>query len=69
MNSVIKIITDYESLKDITIQIDPYQIREVLMNILNNAFQAFSDNKGNIKIKGFKKAGYIHVDIQDNGNG
>lgn len=69
MNTEIEIRMEYESLKDIKIQIDPFQIREVFMNILNNAFQSFPDNKGSIKIRGYIDSGYININIKDNGEG
>ncbi|MBN2533423.1 MAG: PAS domain-containing protein [Spirochaetales bacterium] len=69
MNSEIEVNRNYASLKNTSIEIDPFQLREVFLNILNNAFQAFPANKGNIDIKGNIKSASLLIDIRDNGQG
>ena len=55
------------------IKMDPEQMRQVFLNVLNNARKAIqhSKNKDNglIKIKAYRLENNIHVTIQDNGTG
>ena len=48
----------------------PTEISQVLMNLLNNSFDAIStlENKW-IEINGFKKDGAIHLEVSDSGTG
>ncbi|MBN1696108.1 MAG: PAS domain-containing protein [Spirochaetales bacterium] len=69
MNPDIKVNRDFDTFKDITVEIDPFQMREVFLNILNNAFQAFPDNSGIIDIKGYTEKSILYIDIRDNGQG
>ncbi|MBN1696433.1 MAG: PAS domain-containing protein [Spirochaetales bacterium] len=60
----------YESLKDTIIHIDPVQIREVLNNIVNNAYQAIPQVNGRIEIQGnLSGNNRLNLYITDNGNG
>ena len=61
--------SDYFSLKNIKIKIDPLQIREVLLNILNNAYQALPDKYGNVKLSASIKDKLLLITIKDNGQG
>jgi PAS domain S-box-containing protein len=68
LNIVLK--KDLKLFKDLIIYIDPFQIREVLANILNNAFQALQDKSGWIEIKGsLTPAREILIEVNDNGEG
>ena len=66
----IQIIKKIDDIKELTITADPLQLKEVFNNILNNAYQAFPENKGKIEITSEvienKK---ITIKIKDNGTG
>ncbi|MBN1647939.1 MAG: PAS domain-containing protein [Spirochaetales bacterium] len=64
------IVRDYEELKELMIFIDPFQIREVLSNLLNNAFQASAENAVRvIRISGRLEKESVKINIADNGTG
>src|SRR3989339_9539 len=59
-------------MKDISIEIDPYQIRGILNNILNNAFQAIpqdTDKIGEIKLDAQIDGDKLLISVKDNGCG
>jgi PAS domain S-box-containing protein len=61
---------DYNPFKGMSITIDPFQIREVLANIINNAYQALPHKKGMITVKGETSDDEeITIRIADNGKG
>ena len=62
-------IKNLDSIKGITIEADPLQIREVFGNILNNAFDAIPAEKGQIKIMAENEDEFIKVTIEDSGVG
>lgn len=60
----------YDVLKDTIICIDPIQIREVLNNIVNNAYQSLPLTDGRIEILGsLSNNGQLQLNIKDNGDG
>lgn len=60
----------FEVLKDTIISIDPFQIREVLNNIVNNAYQSLPLTNGCIEILGsLSNNNQLHLLITDNGEG
>lgn len=66
----ISLTTKIDPLKDVFIKADPLQIREMVVNILNNAFDAVADEKGAIEIRGnIKNKDNIEFHIKDNGSG
>ena len=67
----ISIVKNFKNLKNVIIQADPYQIKQVLINILNNAAQALSEKGVAIQIKGEldKNKESIKISIKDNGVG
>ncbi|MFH0925654.1 MAG: ATP-binding protein [bacterium] len=67
----ISIKKDVNSLKDTQIEVDPFQIREVINNILDNAYQAFLDFnvEGKIEIKGRLDVKTVTISFIDNGCG
>ncbi|MBN1411879.1 MAG: PAS domain-containing protein [Spirochaetales bacterium] len=69
LNSKVKINKNYSVFKNTTLKIDPFQMREVITNILNNAYQAFTDDTGTVNINGSKETSLINLEIQDNGLG
>ena len=52
-NSGVSVRIKIARLKNFIIEADAYQIHEVLINIITNAFQATQDNKGTITVKGY----------------
>ncbi len=60
---------DMDSLKDIMIEADPTQLKEVFNNLLNNAFDALPAKNGLIKIIGENENEFVKVSIEDNGSG
>jgi signal transduction histidine kinase len=62
---------NFRALKNILIEGDPAQLYELFSNILNNAYEAFSGNKGMIEIKGVFDGGngVAKVSFKDNGCG
>lgn len=69
----VKIVGDYSGLKNKIIEADPYQLRQVLNNILINSIEAVPERDGKIEI-GVKsdkigKKDAISITIGDNGSG
>ncbi len=65
----IKIIIKVENIRNLIIQADPLQLKEVFYNILNNSFQAFIDKKGNIDISAKHINNDLLINFKDNGTG
>lgn len=65
----IKIIKSIEPLREIYINADPVQLREVFVNIFNNAIDAFTQEPGTIEIEVQVGAQRITVKIKDSGCG
>lgn len=63
------VIKELGSIKDIMIEADPLQMREVVTNILNNANDAVLPRKGRIGIAAESDDGFVRVLIEDNGMG
>lgn len=59
----------YDSVQGINIFIDPFQIREVINNILNNAYQAFPEKEGGIDVSGHIHDNLLILIIKDTGKG
>jgi signal transduction histidine kinase len=55
--------------KDLKIEGDQIQLKEVFNNLLNNAYEAFDDKGGRIEIKAQASKVYLTVRIKDNGPG
>ena len=56
--------------RDVIVDADPFQVGEVLNNILNNAFQALPERKGRIDVAaGTDSAGTLSISITDDGSG
>ena len=71
----ISIIKNLDSLKNISIEADPVQIKEILNNILNNACDAAPSKKGKgkdkakVKVAAENEDEFIKVAIEDSGTG
>lgn len=64
----IKIIQDYESLKDVTLNVDKTKILQALGNFVANALK-FTPKGGEIRIKGQLKGDKVEIRIEDTGIG
>lgn len=60
---------DYEALSRIPCRADPLQMKELFMNVLNNAADAVSVETGTIEIEGTVDGKNIDIWINDNGSG
>ena len=65
----IAITHELDSVRGILIDVDPIQIREVLNNILNNAYDAVLPGQGAIKVTAVEGDGFIKIVVGDNGSG
>jgi PAS domain S-box-containing protein len=65
----VKIEKKTSGIKKRLIEADQLQIREVICNILNNAFQAVNGKDGKITVAAAEKNGFFEIDITDNGVG
>ncbi len=60
---------DYLIEKDFVVEIDSNQIREVLINVLSNAYQAMQTKDGRLKLTVQKQGEDFKIIIKDNGAG
>ena len=67
----VKVSHDYKKLKKILFVADPVQVKELFVNILNNAFESLPEKKGIIKVEGSysKEKNNMTISILDNGIG
>jgi PAS domain S-box-containing protein len=66
----VEVVADIVSLKEDTVDIDVVQIKEVIDNLLNNAYQAVTDVEGRIEIRGaIESDRTVAISIKDNGMG
>lgn len=64
------IIRNFASVNELVIDADPLQMRELLNNIFNNAFDAVSGKEGKIEIRAEQAdASHVAIYIKDNGVG
>jgi PAS domain S-box-containing protein len=64
------VVTDTEPIREQAVEVDVVQIKEVLDNILNNAYQAISDSGGRIEVAGRIEPGQaVLLSVKDNGAG
>jgi len=63
------IITDIAKIKNLLVEADALQMKEIFLNILNNAFDALPEHKGRIDIEAHADDSCVHIRIKDNGSG
>jgi len=69
-DSHVNITKDFRFSGETTLLIDPLQIKQVIINILNNSYQSFSGKKGDISIIAEKETPLnFTIRITDNGEG
>lgn len=61
--------TDFDALRNVALEADPVQLREVVNNVLNNARDAAPPVGGMVRVEGLRCGGYVVVTIRDNGAG
>jgi len=65
----ITLFKDLDAIKDIVIEADQTQIKEVFNNLMNNAYDAVSLESGKIDVTAENKDKFIKMVIEDNGHG
>ena len=65
----VSVVRNFDVLKNLSIDADPVQIKEVFHNILNNAQDAVPDDGGRIRVTAENGGEFIRVAIEDNGPG
>lgn len=55
--------------EDIKIYVDPQLMKQVFLNLINNALDAMKEGKGKISIKASKETDWIKIEISDTGKG
>ena len=62
-----------KSVKDMVVEVDPFQIQEVINNILTNAYQVLEGQRGLIeisaRIENNREPAFLIIEIKDNGPG
>jgi signal transduction histidine kinase/HAMP domain-containing protein len=48
---------------------DPNQLKQVFLNIMNNAFDSFSDGRGEVVLSTILKNNYAIIEVEDTGHG
>jgi PAS domain S-box-containing protein len=56
-------------LREVFVEADPIQLKEVLNNILNNAADAIHDGGGKIEVSGARENGFVRIAVKDSGMG
>jgi PAS domain S-box-containing protein len=64
-----RFVKNLGAIKNCRIEADPLQLREVFINILNNAFQAVRGKNAVIWLSAAENNGHFEVEIKDNGVG
>lgn len=66
----VKIAKRFKTFQGFVIEADPLQIKELLTNILNNAFEAVAETTGVVTVFGIlRELNFIEIKIKDNGSG
>ena len=64
-----ELIADLDPIEGVPVGVDIVQIKEVLDNILNNAYQAVADVDGRIEIEAHIGDKAVEISVRDNGEG
>ncbi|MDD5773518.1 MAG: PAS domain S-box protein [bacterium] len=69
-NYEVTVNRNFNLLKEEFIEADPIQMREIFINILNNAYQSLPEKKGKIEVNAARNGNdIININIKDNGCG
>jgi len=68
-NKGISVVRNIDPIKDLSIEADPTQLKEVFHNILNNAHDSLPSEGGRIKVGAENEGEFIRVFVEDNGSG
>lgn len=55
--------------KDLSIEADPIQLKDVFYNLINNSYESFISKKGRIAVALYSRKGSVVIRIKDNGCG
>lgn len=55
--------------EDLTLYVDPQQMKQVFINLFKNAIEAFGDKEGKIQVQSYKEAHTVIIRFSDNGPG
>jgi two-component system sporulation sensor kinase A len=61
--------TKLENLKNLSIKVDPTQMKEVIHNLINNACEALENKKGQIEMWAVEDKESVKIFVKDNGTG
>jgi len=67
--NVVDLGREIDSLRNVFIEADPIQIKEVFNNLLNNAGDAIQAGGGKIEVTGARQNSCIHIAVKDSGRG
>lgn len=66
----IRLVNSLKAIKNMVMEADPLQLREVFTNILTNSYQAIEGKRGKVEVKAFTRADKsVCVSIKDSGTG
>ena len=65
----VKVVKKFNKMGHLEIAADPVQMKELFMNIVNNACEAMRDGMGKLEVSVNIEAGNVIVKIKDNGTG
>jgi PAS domain S-box-containing protein len=66
----VTVIRKFDAIADLLIEADPLQIKEMLVNLVNNAYDAVTGDKGTVEVgAGSKGTDVVSIYVKDNGSG
>jgi len=60
---------EFSGLKGVVVEADPLQVKEVLCNVINNAYDAISHCDGQVSVRGEVQGADIRIQVKDTGVG
>ena len=64
-----RLTSNIAGVRDLVVEADPIQVKEVLNNLLNNAVDAITGGAGKVEVYGVYKDGCLCVTVKDSGEG
>ena len=65
----VRLTGDIGSLRDVPVEADPIQIKEVINNLLNNAVDSITGEAGKVEVSGALKEDCVLITVKDSGEG